>query len=341
MSELFQQYMTRHVKIRCKSWRNIQARYDGYLSPWSARKLSVLKRMDVEQLIARTAEQSGIHAANSLITLINAMFNKATEWGWDGINPASGVKKFQEKSRDRFLQPHEMPFFFEALDMEPNITARDYILLSLLTGARKSNMLSMRWNEINMEQVERAQWRIPETKNGEPLIIPLSPQAVNILKERRKVATGAWVFPSVASATGHLHDPIKAWRRVLRRAEIYQFIDLLADAEKWSEWRINKAKLDTEIDPATFLQAYRNLAAELELDTSAIGLPDMRIHDLRRSLGSWQAVTGASSYVIGKSLGHKSQQATAIYARLNLDPVRASVERATEAMMLAGKRKNE
>jgi len=340
MSELFQQYMTRHVKIRCKSWRNIQARYDGYLSPWSARKLSVLKRMDVEQLIARTAEQSGIHAANSLITLINAMFNKATEWGWDGINPASGVKKFQEKSRDRFLQPHEMPFFFEALDMEPNITARDYILLSLLTGARKSNMLSMRWNEINMEQVERAQWRIPETKNGEPLIIPLSPQAVNILKERRKVATGAWVFPSVASATGHLHDPIKAWRRVLRRAEIYQFIDLLADAEKWSEWRINKAKLDTEIDPATFLQAYRNLAAELELDTSAIGLPDIRIHDLRRSLGSWQAVTGASSYVIGKSLGHKSQQATAIYARLNLDPVRASVERATEAMMLAGKRKN-
>ncbi|MCA3269505.1 MAG: recombinase XerD, partial [Thalassospira sp.] len=64
---------------------------------------------------------------------------------------------------------------------------------------------------------------------------------------------------------------------------------------------------------------------------------DLRIHDLRRSLGSWQASTGASGYIIGKSLGHKSQQATQIYARLNLDPVRESVERATQAMMTAGK----
>lgn len=63
------------------------------------------------------------------------------------------------------------------------------------------------------------------------------------------------------------------------------------------------------------------------------GIKDLRIHDLLRTLGSWQAATGANSYIIGKSLGHKTQQATAIYARLNLDPVRASVERAAEAML--------
>lgn len=51
----------------------------------------------------------------------------------------------------------------------------------------------------------------------------------------------------------------------------------------------------------------------------------------------YQASTGDSGYVIGKSLGHKSQQATQIYARLNLDPVRESVERATQAMMAAGR----
>ena len=42
--------------------------------------------------------------------------------------------------------------------------------------------------------------------------------------------------------------------------------------------------------------------------------PALRIHDLRRTLGSWQAATGANSYIIGKSLGHKTQQATAIYS---------------------------
>ena len=63
---------------------------------------------------------------------------------------------------------------------------------------------------------------------------------------------------------------------------------------------------------------------------------DLRIHDLRRTLGSWQAATGASLPIIGKSLGHKSLAATQIYARLNLDPVRASVSKATDAMLLAG-----
>jgi integrase len=60
------------------------------------------------------------------------------------------------------------------------------------------------------------------------------------------------------------------------------------------------------------------------------------LHDLRRTLGSWQAKTGASLAIIGKSLNHKSPQATLIYARLDLDPVRASVNTATAAMLEAG-----
>ena len=65
------------------------------------------------------------------------------------------------------------------------------------------------------------------------------------------------------------------------------------------------------------------------------GIEDLRIHDLRRTLGSWQARTGASLPIIGKSLNHKTHQATAIYARLDLDPVRQSVNTATAAMMEA------
>ena len=71
----------------------------------------------------------------------------------------------------------------------------------------------------------------------------------------------------------------------------------------------------------------------------AAGLQDVRIHDLRRTLGSWQARNGASLLLIGKSLGHKTPQATAIYARLDLDPVRASVSAAASAMLAAGGKK--
>ena len=59
------------------------------------------------------------------------------------------------------------------------------------------------------------------------------------------------------------------------------------------------------------------------------------LHDLRRTLGSWQAATGASLTIIGKSLNHKSISATQIYARLGDDPVRRSVNAATDAILEA------
>ena len=68
-------------------------------------------------------------------------------------------------------------------------------------------------------------------------------------------------------------------------------------------------------------------------------IENLRIHDLRRTLGSWQARTGASLPIIGKSLNHKTHQATAIYARLDLDPVRQSVNTATNSMMEAASAK--
>jgi hypothetical protein len=69
-------------------------------------------------------------------------------------------------------------------------------------------------------------------------------------------------------------------------------------------------------------------------------LQDLRIHDLRRTLGSWQAAGGTSLAIIGKSLGHRTAQATAVYARLDLEPVKASVNAAVAAMAAAGAAKS-
>lgn len=62
-------------------------------------------------------------------------------------------------------------------------------------------------------------------------------------------------------------------------------------------------------------------------------LTGLRLHDLRRTLGSWQAAAGTSLQIIAKSLGHKNQKTTEIYSRLDLDPVRQSVNAATAAML--------
>ena len=96
-----------------------------------------------------------------------------------------------------------------------------------------------------------------------------------------------------------------------------------------------RADQQVAIAPAAAENRYRAIATALKVDQAIYDMTDLRIHDLRRTLGSWQAKTGASLAIIGKSLNHKTHQATAIYARLDLDPVRQSVNTATQAMLEA------
>lgn len=106
-----------------------------------------------------------------------------------------------------------------------------------------------------------------------------------------------------------------------------------------SESRMPEQIFDPGTKERSILPTLRKLRDEAQqrgLDASSARLDDLLMHDLRRSMGSWQAINGASLSIIGRSLGHKSPQATAIYARLHLDPVRDSMERAAEAMLKAG-----
>ncbi len=213
--------------------------------------------------------------------MLKTMYNKAIDWGFDKPNPAQGVKKFKEQSRDRFLQADELPRFFQSLAEEPNADFRDYFLGVSGPGIRRANVLAMRWEQINFA---RGTWTIPITKNGESHTLPLVAEAISVLNERKSYSESPWVFPGTGK-TGHLMEPKKAWARILKRADI----------------------------------------------------ENLHIHDLRHSLGSWQAATGASLCIIGKTLAHKNVSTTAVYARLSLDPVRAAMETATRAMLDAAR----
>ena len=206
----------------------------------------------------------------------------ANDFGYEGVNPCRGVKRFREEKRDRFLLPDEMGRFFTALSAEPDDTLRDFFWIALLSGARRGNGQSMRWDEMDLS---RGDWRVPgdKSKNREGMLVHLPPQAVEILNRRLAERDGEYVFGSYG-ATGHLVEPKASWARI----------------------------------------------------RTAARLPGLRMHDLRRMLASWQAITGTSLHVIGKSLGHRDPSATAIYARLTRAPVSESVDRAAIAMLTAG-----
>ncbi len=311
-----------------------KSNYRLYLSAWGNCKLSMVSRRDVQTLHAKLGREKGRVTANIAVRLLRAMFNKAIEWElWDKPNPARGVKLFPEDARERFLQPDELPWFFQAVADEPNETIRDYVLISLLTGARRSNVLAMRWDEINLE---RAEWRIPTTKTGKPHTVPLLGEAVDILKRRQPRAddedASEYVFPGPGDR-GHLIEPKKGWRRILNRAELYQLIDWIAAEERWEKKQVQAARTTSNYRVA--IREARTAVKALGKDPSSAGIKDLRLHDLRRTLGSWQAATGASLPMIGRTLAHTNVSTTAIYARLNLDPVRESMEKAATAVMAA------
>ena len=66
------------------------------------------------------------------------------------------------------------------------------------------------------------------------------------------------------------------------------------------------------------------------------GVEDVTIHDLRRTFGSYLAGSGVSLPIIGRALGHATPASTATYARLDLGPVRATVERNAALMLGVG-----
>lgn len=338
LAEFFdEEYAPRHAK-KLRSWSNIEALDRLYIRPaLGRRKLSQVDRQSIMRLIADREQQGWAGSSiNRLRNQISGMFRLAIEWGFVEHNPVTPIRMRKETRRSRFLLAPELPRFFAALAGEESQDIRDYILISLLTGARKSNVVSMRWADLRFDE---GVWMVPaaDSKNGIEMTVVLVPEVIELLRARKNDTP--WVFPS-RGETGHLVTPRKGWLRLLDRDELMQLQGRIRDEGVEFEWpaRLIKPKgnkgrklesLDESLDRA------RSVAKTMGIDTTGCRLADLRIHDLRRTLGSWQAKTGASLVLIGKSLGHQSVQTTSIYARLDVDPVRTAVSNATSAMLEA------
>jgi len=281
LRQLFELYLDGHAKPHKKTWQHDQYQFGKYLCDLAECKVANLTRQDVQAFHVAMGSEIGKTTANRVRALLSKLFTFAIENDLHPHNPCQGVRKFGERSRDRFVQADELPRLFASLDEEPNQTFADFVRIALFVGARRGNTQAMRWEELSFA---RREWRIPTTKAGASHVSPLPIAAVEILERRQTDANGnPWVFPG-RGKSGHLASPRKAWLRLCERA----------------------------------------------------GIEGLTVHDLRRSLGSWQAATGATELIIGKTLGHApGSKATSVYARLNLDPVRASIETATAAMLAA------
>jgi integrase len=266
-------YLERHAKARKMSWRDDQRRLENRILPdLGNRKLAEIRRSDLAALHSKIGRRAP-YEANRVLRLLSIMFTLAERWGHlpeGSPNPASGIGLFREKSRDRYVTPAELPRLAEAINAEPNLYVRGALWLYLLTGVRKSELLRVRWKDVN---ADRKELRLEETKAGRPHVVPLSAAALEVLKAIPRQQGNPYLFPGrFAGQPLRGFDP--QWRAIRKRA----------------------------------------------------GLEDLRLHDLRRTVGSWLAMGGASLPLIGKVLNHSNPSTTQVYARLANDVARSALD---------------
>lgn len=215
LQQAFDCYLDRHLKPRRKRPDDIQKQFERVKPAIKNRKLSLVTYHAAQQLHEDIKKDRGPYAANRTTQLLKAIYNfLKRERLYKGENPFEGIRLFDEQKRERVLSDDEAGRLLAALDEHDNINLRDFVLLDLATGARKDNLLSMKFEDIDWQH---GTWRIPNTKSGKPQVIALSKRELSILQRRRGLHPGElYVFPGDGK-TGHIVDFKRCWTTLRKR----------------------------------------------------------------------------------------------------------------------------
>jgi integrase len=260
VAHLCDDYIERHAKVHKRTWKNDVQRLTKNIVPHiGARLITSIVPADILRIHHDMTMRGAAYEANRVVEVLRKMFNLARVWGLTTQpNPVIGIVKNHEQKREVYVSHEQMPLLAQAIDEEENVYVKVAIWLLLHTALRKTELLSAKWEYVDWKNKELC---LPYTKNGKPHYIPLSDQALDLLRKTPRSLGSEYIFPG--DGTEHRKDIKKNWERIRNK----------------------------------------------------IGLPALRIHDLRRTVGSWLVQDGYSLHLVGTILNHQSTETTKRYAR--------------------------
>ncbi|USG61484.1 site-specific integrase [Sneathiella marina] len=232
--ELCDKYIQDHAKPHKKTWKTDESRLNRHIpASWNSRLVASINRDDVSALHARVGVNAP-YEANRTLDLLRVIFEKAQSWYFmdkGTENPATGIKKFREYKRKRFVTQEELPALAKAIDKEQSIYVRSAMWLYLLTGLRKNELLRVKRSDIDNS---RQMLRLPDTKSGEEQEVTLSASAMAIINAIPAEEKNHYLFPGRIKGK-HIVNIDKAWRRVRKAAEVedLQLHDLRRSVGSW------------------------------------------------------------------------------------------------------------
>ena len=297
VGDLIEHWRTVHApKNRASSIAENESLIRQWIKPeLSNRRVADLRLVDIEALHRKITSRGTRFRANRVLALFSKMMALAIRAEWRTDNPCRGIDRNYEEPRARYLKPEELGRLTEALAACRNPQASDAVRLLLLTGARRSEVLSARWDQFDLDG---GIWIKPSsyTKQRRQHRAPLSSPAVELLRAIRERQQGEAVAYNARRRVG----------QPKREFSAFVFPDKTGSAPI----------IDLRHDWARLCRA--------------AGLDGVRLHDLRHSYASMLASAGLSLPVIGALLGHTQPSTTARYSHLLDDPLRAATEKVGE-----------
>ncbi len=183
VSAVIDLFIERHAKPKQKSWVETRRVFDREVIPfWGARTLGSITRAEVHELLDRVVDRGSPIMANRVLAAVRKLFNWSVERGLVAASPCDKIKApGAERSRDRILTDAELRAVWEAGDAV-GWPFGPLVQLLLLTGQRREEVGAMRWAELDLDA---GIWTLPKerAKNAKAHLVPLSPQAVAILRK--------------------------------------------------------------------------------------------------------------------------------------------------------------
>ena len=172
MASLADRFLTEHVADHCKptTAEDYRRSIVLHINPRLAdRRVADIERRDIAAL--HHDMRSTPYQANRTVGVLSKMFNLAELWGIrpDGSNPCLHVKRYKEEKRERFLSQDEFARLGTVLDEiehdgSETRSAVAAIRLLMLTGCRRTEIRTLRWEHVDLDAGEL---HLPDTKTGD------------------------------------------------------------------------------------------------------------------------------------------------------------------------------
>ena len=220
VAEVAARFLAEYVEVRCKPGTAATARSllrRRILPALGGTPLEAVERAQVAELHQSMHETPSM--ANTAVGILSTMYQQAERWGLvpeGGPNPCRAIVRFPKGKGERFLTDEEFIRLGRALDevkSESKAPAVAAIRLLALTGCRKSEILTLRWENVALEEGEL---RLPDSKTGARMV-SLPPQAAALLAALPREEGEPWVIRGRKPGE-RLKNVDGIWRSVRARA---------------------------------------------------------------------------------------------------------------------------